>query len=421
MATLYDSAGTARKAVIGFIIFAILIMLWEGISGLFNRQPVSVTPQFSYYKAADLALKNVPPVVIDPIKISDSVKPTYSIDRLSNQLVATFPDTALVYKVEQPREKLTTIEDAVETAKKLGFISECIAEEQYFENDPAADRCTYKEDEYTWVASEGTKTLKFNKTSQEWDLSTDWFNNVDVKTLGPLNTRLDDYINIGAGIINSLRFSNSSALESPYVEYVAADLNNAGAFFQPERTTQARFVFIEIYRKLLLAQPKERSEIQAITDDKTILDNIPAPLYGNVYSEDPRSGQARIIAGNNASKLDKDIFSLKFTDLEYATRGVTKGFYPIIDLREAWNKAQSGKGFLVYLLPENGNPLETYQNLAVRSFIADATKTTLGYYERKEWNGFVSPIFIFKGRAVLEDGRQASFTIFVDALKRLES
>lgn len=421
MATLYDSAGTARKAVIGFIIFAILIMLWEGISGLFNRQPISVRPQFSYYKAADLALKNVPPVVIDPIKISDSVKPTYSIDRLSNQLVATFPDTALVYKVEQPREKLTTIEDAVETAKKLGFVSECIAEEQYFESDPAADRCTYKEDEYTWVASEGTKTLKFNKTSQEWDLSTDWFNNVDVKTLGPLNTRLDDYINIGAGIINSLRFSNSAALDSPYVEYVAADLNNAGAFFQPERTTQARFVFIEIYRKLLLAQPKERTEIQAITQDKTILDNIPPPLYGNVYSEDPRSGQARIIAGNNASKLDKDIFSLKFTDLEYATRGITKGFYPIIDLREAWNKAQSGKGFLVYLLPENGNPLETYQNLAVRSFIADATKTTLGYYERKEWNGFVSPIFIFKGRAVLEDGRQASFTIFVDALKRLES
>lgn len=421
MASLYDSASTARKVLIGFIIFAILIILWESISGLFNRERAPSTPTFSYYKPADLALKNVPPVILNPVKISENTKPTYSIDRLSNSLVASFPDTAVVYKIEEPREKLTTIEDAVETAAKLGFLSVCIPEEEYFETDPKLDRCTYKGDEYTWVASQGTKTIKFNKSSQVWDLNTDWFNNIDVKTRSTLSTRLDDYINIGAGVVNSLGFSNGSGLESPYVEYVAASLNNAGAFFQPERVTQADFIFIEVYRRLLLAQPKERSEIQAITQDKTIIDNIPPPLYGIVYGNDPRNGQVRIIGRNRVSDLTKDVFSLKFTDFEYATRGVTKGFYPIIDLREAWNKAQGGRGFLVYLVPENGNPLETYDNLSVRSFIADATKTTLAFYESTEWTGFVSPIFVFKGRAVLEDGRQASFTIFVDALKRLES
>lgn len=421
MATLYDSAGTGRKAVLGFIIFAVLVIAWDGISKLFVREPGGTSPQFSYYIPADLALKNVPPVTIDPIKINESVKPNYSIDRISNALTASFPDTAYVYKVEEPREKLTTVEDAVKTAKTLGFTSECISQDQYFETDVKADRCTYLDEDYTWVASEGTKTLTFNKTTQVWNLSTDYFNNIDVKTLGSLNTNLNDYINIGAGIVNNLGFSNNSGLNNPYVEYVPADLNNAGAFFKPERDTQARFVFVEVYRNMLLAQPKLRADLEKITTNKDVLAAIPPPLYGNVYGADPRSGAVRLIVGNNGSKIDRDLFSLQFTDFEYATRGVTKGVYPIINLTEAWTKAQSGNGFLVYLLPENGNPLETYSNLSVRSFIADATRTTLGYYERSTWNGFVSPIFIFKGRAVLEDGRQASFTIFVDALKRLES
>jgi hypothetical protein len=421
MATLYESAGTGRKLLLGFVIFSILVIAWEGISRLFTSTPLNTIPQFSYYLPADLALKNVPPIIIEPIKISESVKPTYSIDRLSNALVAKFPDTAYVYKVEEPREKLTTVEDATETAAKMGFNSECIPEDEYFGTNPAADRCTYKEEEYTWVRASGTRTLKFNKTTQVWDLTTDYFNNIDVKTLGTLNSNLNDYINIGASIVNNLGFSNGSGLNNPYVEYIPADLNNAGAFFKPERDTQARFVFVEVYRNLLLAQPKTKNEIQQITTDKAIVDNIPPQLFGNVYGSDPRKGSVRLIVGNNGSKVERDVFSLDFTDFEYATRGTTKGVYPIINLTEAWTKAQTNKGFLVYLLPENGNPLETYTNLAVRSFIADATKTTLGYYEREEWNGFVSPIFIFEGRAVLEDGRQASFTIFVDALKRLES
>lgn len=421
MATLYESAGSARKVVLAFAIFAVLVMAWEGISNLFKYEPGGSSPQFSYYIDADLALKNVPPVVIEPIKINDSSKPTYSIDRISNQLSASFPDTAYVYKVEEPREKLTTVEDAVQTADKLGFESECIPIEQYFESDPKLDRCTYEGDDYTWVASQGTKTLTFNKNTQVWKLQTDYFNNIDVKTLGALNSNLNDYINIGGSIVNNLGFSNGSGLENPYVEYVPADLNNAGAFFKPERDTQARFVFVEVYRNMLLAQPKTKQEIERITEDKAVINAIPAPLYGNVYSADPREGAVRLIIGNNGSDYSEDVFSLQFTDFEYATRGVTKGVYPIINLSEAWTKASSGKGFLVYLLPENGNPLETYENLAVRSFIADATKTTLGYYERSTWNGYVSPIYIFKGRAVLEDGRQASFTIFVDALKRLES
>jgi len=417
MATLYESAGTGRKIILGFVIFAVLVIVWDGISKLFVSAPGGNSVQFSYYIPADLALKNVPPILIDPIKINESTKPNYSIDRINNQLISKFPDTAYVYKVEEPREKLTTVEDAVVTAGKLGFKSECISADQYFEENIKADRCTYQDDQYTWVGSEGTKTLRFNKTTQLWDLSTDYFNNIDVKTLGNLN----DYINIGASIVGNLDFSNNSALSGPYVEYVPADLNNAGAFFKPERDTQARFVFVEVYRNLLLAQPKTKVDLEKITNDKAILSAIPAPLFGNVYGSDPRSGAVRLIVGNNGSKVDRDIFSLKFTDFEYSTRGVTKGVYPIINLTEAWAKAQSNKGFLVYLLPENGNPLETYGNLAVRSFIADATRTTLGYYERDTWNGFVSPIFIFKGRAVLEDGRQASFTIFVDALKRIES
>lgn len=420
MATLFETASNARKALLAFLIFAILVIAWESVSQLFNRPSTGSSPQFSYYKDPDLALQNVPRVTIDAIKTNPAITPNYSIDRLSNALVAGFPDTAYVYKIEQPRERLTTIEDAVKTAAVLGFKSQCVPVQELPNFSAVADRCTYDGDEYTWVASEGTKTLKFNKTTQQWDLTTDWFNNINVKTLGTLNTNLTSYINSAGALVNRLGFSNNAGLQSPYVEYVPADLNNAGAFFKPERDIQARFVFLEVYRRLRLADVKTREELGRITTDTNVLNAIPAAVEGIVYKSDPRNGSLRVIIGNNLSDYPRDVFSLQFTDYEYATRGVTKGVYPIIDLREAWNKAQSGNGFLVNLLPENGNPLETYENLSVRSFIADATRTTLGFYEPDNWNGFVMPIFIFKGRAVLEDGRQASFTIFVDALKRLE-
>lgn len=421
MATLYDSASTGRKLAVAFVIFAILVILWEAVSALFVRTPGQQSIQFSYYLSADLALKNVPPVAIEPIPIDTSVRPVYSIERATGELAFSFPDTAYVYKIEEPRERLTTVEDAVRTAARLGFESSCISLDEYFKSDPALDRCTFEGDEYTWVRSQGTKTLKFNKSSQEWRLETDNFNNIDVKTVGSLNRDFSTYINIGATIARELGFSNSAGLNSPYVEYVPADLNTSGDFFKPERDSQARFMFIEVYRNLLLAQPKTKQELEKITSDKEILDNIPNSLFGNVYSSDPRDGALSLIVGNNGTNLPRDVFSLSFTDFEYATRGVTRGVYPIVTQSEAWAKAQSGRGFLVYLVPENANPLGDYTNLKVTEFIADATKTTLGYYERESWNGFVSPIFVFRGRARLEDGRQANFTIFVDALKRLEN
>lgn len=417
MASLYQVSSTGRKVALGLLVFAIVITLWESLSGLFVSTETQSVPQFSYYKDADLALKNVPQLVTASIELGSNIKPTYSIDRLSNKLVSDLPSTAYVYKLEQPREKLTTVEDAIATAKKLGFNAECKPEGTVF---PAgSDSCIYLDDIYRWSAQSNTKTLEFNKALQTWQLTTDWVNNVEVKKLGPLNKDLSSYINIAATIANSLKFPNGSFLDNPYVEYVAADLNTAGTFFVPDQVTSARFVFLEVYRKLVLAEPKTKEQLQLITQDKAILENIPSAMQGIVYGSDPRTGQISIIAGNNASNYPRDIFQLKFNDFEYSTRGVTKGIYPIIDLREAWSKAQNGGGFLVYLLPENGNTLESYTGLSVRSFIADATRTTLGYYERDDWNGFITPIFIFKGRAVLEDGRQASFTIFVDALKRL--
>lgn len=39
----------------------------------FTKQPGGTSPQFSYLIPADLALKNVPPVSIDPIKISTDI------------------------------------------------------------------------------------------------------------------------------------------------------------------------------------------------------------------------------------------------------------------------------------------------------------------------------------------------------------
>lgn len=419
MASLYQSASNARKVVVGLLIVTVFLFIYDAVNR--NRAAnsnVPTLPALSLYKNPDLAFQFVPRLNIESIPLSTESNSDYILERT---FTGVFPESAYVYKIEEPREKLDTIEKALNVADVLGFPTNCISSADLQLNPDIAsqvDKCVYEGEDYVFTSAQGTKTLNFNKTLSKWQMTTQLFNNLDARGLGALLNDPTQYSGAASSILRNLGFSSSAGLSSAYIEYDYANVDSAGNFFEPEVQTNAKYVFIEIYRKFRVADPKTEQELAKETTDELILDNIPGPIDGIVYSDDPARGIISLIGGNDLSELDSELFFMSFTDFEYATRGVTRGIYPIITPAEAWSRIQLGQGFLTYLVPENGNTFEKYPNLNVTRFFGDATRTTLAFYEPKEWTGFVTPIYVFKGRAELQDGRQASFTIFVEALKR---
>lgn len=399
--TLYDAAGRARKIVLIVLVVVILILVWEAVGNLNSQTGPTGTTVFRFYMDPDNAFPVLPQLSVAEVSIDKNVTSNYAIENL----FPGFPDVAYVYKIDKPREKIDTLENAVVTSKTLGFD-------------------TYQtpvDSNYTWLASQNTKTLKFNTQTQVWSMTTDYFNNLDVKKLTTVNPDVDSYKSMVIGLINAMGFGSSPGLTSGQLEATLADLGTNGVFFKPETEAQAKYVFLDVYRRLRFADLKPDSEFKDIKD-KSI---VPLAYDGLVYTSDPRVGEFRVVIGGTSTDYTKSVLELNFTNFDYSVKSsqlvVAKNY--VITPDEAWTNAQSGKGFLTSLIPEGANPLGDYSNLetiGVKRFVADAQKTVLGYYESEEWTGYVIPIYIFSGKAELNDGRLASFKIYVDAIKRAQ-
>ncbi len=412
MATLYDTAKNARKVFLIILIFVFAILSYDTLSRLFQRAAQQNTNAvFSFYIAPDNALGNIPKLEMKSISIASDVKPVYSLD--SNQ--SLFPDVAYVYKIEKPREKLTTIENSIKTASVLGFTAACQTEKRFTDRD----YCFISGDDYEWTSQNRTKVLRFNKSTQIWTMNTLFADNVEAKKSKTISLDINVYASPVKTLVTQLGFGNSTGLANGFLALPQyADVGVDGSLFKPDRDELAKYVFLNINRILDLADIKSADELSSIKD-KAI---IPKPSQGYVYNSNPDGGIFSILATNRLTDYTKDIFKFNFRDFEYSqiAGSYTRGNYLIIRPDEAWSKAQSGRGFLVSIIPENRNPYLSYPDLSVRRFVADASKTELGYYEPEEWNGFVYPVYIFKGRAELSDGRNASFKMYVEALKRAD-
>src|SRR5260221_5599417 len=211
MASLYETSANARKALLVVIILIVGIFGYDFISRFFAQQTGTPTSQFSYYRDADLALQNVPKLNLTATSIDTKITPTYTLERGP---FALLPSAAYVYKIEQPREKLDTVQNAVKTASSLGFTNTCVKKSDYQGPDTTEDRCIYDGNDYTWVGSLGSKTLKFNSSSQIWSLDTLFFNNIDYKRLGALSANIDSLTTSAGVLINQLGFADGSGLSN---------------------------------------------------------------------------------------------------------------------------------------------------------------------------------------------------------------
>ena len=401
MATLYEASNTGRKVIIGFLVLTAVVLVIETISNLNKESQLGGRDPTRFYMNPDRKFGDIARPTIEGIQIDPSVKPSYGLESVFTLL----PDVAYVYQVDRPREKLGDLEAAQSTVKELGFNSLIF---------------TTEGNNYIWNTASDTKTITYNKETLQWSMSTKYADNIEAKKTKVLNTNINTYIGKAENLIGNLGFdptgSDDALIDARYAKY------NNGTFFSNDDPLQADYVIINMFKKLPFADLKPTDELPETTNKSL----IPKALSAYVYTSDPRVGQVRIVASNSMNDEAKDIFELKYTDYIYSVdpssgNTVLKGAYLIISPEEAWTRISNNQGSLVSLIPQNGNYFgDKPPSAEVVKFTADRSKTELGYYEPEQWTGYVYPMYIFRGKAEMKDGREATFVYYVEAIKRVD-
>jgi hypothetical protein len=393
--SLVKTASQIRRGVVIFLIVAVAIILFDTVSKFLSSGINPFNPTISFYLDPNTTnIGEVPKPKIPSLAIAENSKPTFSVEGL----FPAHPDTAFVYKIETPVEKLNTVENAIKTAKTLGF----------------TNNYTQVNADLTWENNAKTRKLQFNKTNQTWKLRTQYF--LDAEALKPKSITEDvtTYANRASGIVASLGFSEQS-LNRAKVEAVLAKLGINGLFTNPISASSADYVVIDMYRQFDLARLKSSSQLPQSQRNVT-----PPPEFdGKVYTDDPRVGSLHMVItdadNNDPSRV---VYEFDFTNYTY---NYNYGIYRVITPAEAWDKVQQGEGSLTLLQTETADYFAPSVSLEVTKFAVDATKTEIAYWEPPvtDTNRFEYPIYVFRGRAELAGGKQGRFVFYVDALKRL--
>jgi len=393
MATLSQTSLQLRKVILGFLIFAGVLLLIDTASKFLNSPANPFITVGSFYLApSGFSGVTLPEPVIASKAIAESSNPSF----VTEGVFATFPDTALVYKVERPTQKLNTVENAVQTSTTLGFIG----------NGTEATQGIL-----TWQNSSGTRNLSFNIVDHIWSMTTQYFQDVDALQAKTMDASISTYESAGRRLVTTLGFSSES-MQSPNVIAKFAKLGTNGLFTNPANSAQADYVVIDVQRNLTISMIKPTSQLTEV--QKQIKDK-PTNLTANVYKEDPRRGSLHVVVSNKAQDFAKDVYEMSFTDFEYTS---SYGVYSILTPSEAWNEILLGNGSLVLLKEQTADYFADSQVLEVSRFRATATETELAYFEPNTWEGYVYPIYIFRGRAELVSGKTADFVFYVDAIRR---
>lgn len=386
MATLAGTSNIVRKGFVFFAIFSIAVIVFGTIFQGSQEVLDEDNEANRLYMEIDRALGEVPSPTLEGIQYNQNAN--FQIE----SVLPRFPDASYIYSINRPRG-LLSFDAPRKVASDLGF-------------NLNTERTNGNI--LTWTSAETARTLSFDTVEQTWELNTNLQDSPSVVGNKSLLTSAEAYINTTAQVISKLGFDTTGLGNSANIEIVLAKLQNDFSFIDTTFIEQAEYVFANAFRVLDLADPKSGATDPISKERLTV-------VRGKVYSNDPRFGQIEIIGTNQLRNLSEDILDLKFKNFTYGTRGS----YSIITPEEAWSNIQRGNGALVQIRRQGENYFTKPDSIEVRRFIADAKQTELALFEDEEWTGFVTPIYVFRGRAELNDGRIATFIFFTDGIKRL--
>ena len=389
--TLYQSATYIRRAVVAFLIFAIAITIANTVSNLLTTEELDpFNPNVSPWQKEPLnSFSELTFPAIKAQAISTEIVPEFDI---TGVFPGVFPDTALIYRIEKPRERLNSTARAESAAERLGFLASSLSEDNRI---------------LTWTNSRQTRSFKHDLTNRVWSLSTlGYFQ--DANALRPKS--ISSSINYGLqalSMFSSLGLSNDTfANANTTYENV---VRSTDRFIPPRFNQTAEYSYATIYRRLLMSElhPGLDPTLYGLNANQT-------EFLAYVYSNNPYEGSVTIVISDEAADPTKDIYELNFVDYEYTQ---DTSYYLLKSPEVAWQDVQTGNAALVSIIPRSSNRYEDIPTQTVTRFTADASLTELAYYEGDSWLEYTFPIFIIRGVAELSSGDTADVVFYVDALR----
>ncbi|MFH1896102.1 MAG: hypothetical protein ABH814_01320 [bacterium] len=311
-----------------------------------------------------LAFGKIPHPEIKGVEF-DNGEVTYQLDTVNGAL-PQLPPTLTVFEVDDPEPDLLSGTKARNLAVSLGFKSQ--AKE-------------LSKTEYLWEEGETTRQFKINIASGNFTLTTDG------KTLNQKLKAGDTYSEIEAVTRAKGMLSGKGLLPETLEQgiqkttLVAVD-ENGNPHKTPSLST-AQLVKVDFYRNLPV--------------DKAIY-----PVFG----QKKLANVTVYLTGTREQEIEAPL--IYYTTWNPVQE--TQATYPAKPVDLAWQEVQEGQAPVVELRIKDADPFAEFKKLAVEKVFV--REVYLAYFEDKEIQDFMIPIYVFEGEALTTDNQRAYFTAF---------
>ncbi len=397
-ASLYKTSQNIRKGALAIIVAIGVIvagdLLIKASEEVLNPIPVGG----SFYQQQDkLDEVEIPSLPLSTLPIENGSNPEFVVEGV----FPFMPDTAYAYSIEPPTVRLDYEANAVRTAGALGFV-------------PGTNYTSLngsKRTDLIWENTSETRTLKHNADELTWVMQTKYF--FDTAALQPKVLLASEaaYGPVAKRIISSIGLGSGAGLSEGTVRSTFATLGSDALFTNPVNPNNANYVSVDIFRKLPMARLRPRSEWPPLAPEQ----EAPPEFDGLVYKSNPDRGSLHMIIGDGGENPARDVYELSFTNFNYRSSVFVRD---ILTPQEAWTAVRTGDGKLRQLKPQTADFFADSGTYGVKRFTLIANQTELALYEPDQWDGFVYPIYVFRGRADLTNGLTADFVFYMEAIER---
>lgn len=375
--TLTEAAISFRRLVkITAILFALFILYkasTDVIEALLPKRP-----RFTPTPTPTLLFGKLPKLQIETVELSSTQRPTWVLDLVNVQLPSQ-PTQAKIYPILSAPYGFLAKDRAKDLAKNFDFpdsLSELSATEFYW--------------------SDGLRSLKMDAASLNFTYQYQYLADPSVFLTGAF-------------------FSEEAAQNLAAELLKVKNLLGGGQLFGGTRGTD--LADGPKKNKLLRFEDGKLSPAESLAAASSIrvdffrqpLDNL--PLMAPRFSE----SLVNILLSGTTNDPRQKRFT-QILELNYAYWVINRtqaGSYPLRTASSAWQQLQDDpKPFLVYLKKEDGAEIEEGQ--AVISFVVK--KVYLGYYDSAVFQKFVQPIWVFEGKANLDDGTAGDWAAYAPAV-----
>lgn len=394
---LSKSTSMVRKGVIGFVIFAIVVLLLQFIMNTLTGEETDPGPSVvsrSAYESESLAFSKLPKPQVDSLTLAPNTRAIFSLS--NNQRLPEFPPVVRVYEIQPLAEKLGDADRARQTAVELGF---------------AAKESRLIDDTLYWEIDGLTRSLTYHKVQKEWNYEVDLAKDPATAENIELSEDTEFYQELNYRLLASLKIDTEYFSDGiAKVDFI--NINLADVYTTAEVKDDARYVRVALFKSLRAATLKD--SYRPSSNDDVIYDDLDAVVRKFDYI----SGPANIVVQGEVKDPDTDYVRFDYKDYDYGDFGV----YPAITAEQAWDNIQANMGYLIWLRPQDKDQFEEYDQLSVSEFIADVDRTQIVYIEpdnriaSEEWTHYLQPYYMFEGVANLTDGRKAEFVFIIEAV-----